>query len=258
MSFLDTVPAAIQRLDGRGPWARFRVTDARQRMALLREIVRGDVPLTLGAAGGPTCPSLLWALDDEPQRLHIRVAPEVAREQLQAVLGGGRIWAAGYLQAAKVQFELRELVPGPVSELRMLQAGMPAQMVHLPRRRALRVRRSEAQAPTVTFRHPQLSELPEQLRVADISMTGCGLWRPSVAPPLPPGTQLRAVEVALDPEVFIVADMEVAHLTPAGRVRGGLRVGCDWRRMSPDAAETLQQWIARGRRRRDLVSLSFD
>ena len=52
MSFLDTVPAAIQRLDGRGPWARFRVTDPRQRVAVLREVVRGDVPLTLGVGAG--------------------------------------------------------------------------------------------------------------------------------------------------------------------------------------------------------------
>ena len=60
MSFLDTVPAAIQRLEGRGPWARFRVTEPRQRVAMLREVKRGDVPLTLGSADGPTLPALLW------------------------------------------------------------------------------------------------------------------------------------------------------------------------------------------------------
>lgn len=259
MSFLDTVPAAIQRLDGRGPWARFRVTAPRQRVAVLREVVRGDVPLTLGSADGPTLPALLWSVDDAQERLNLRLGPDVDAAQLRAVLAEPVLWAACYLHEAKLQFDLPGLALGPADPVRMLQCELPKNMVHLPRRRALRVRRSDAHAPQVRFHHPWLPGDEMQLRVADISMTGVALWKPAGAPLLAPGTELIGVQVTLEDDTHFLADMQVLHITPAGRARGGgLRVGCDWRGMESAAAETLQAWITRGRRRRDLVSLSFD
>lgn len=257
MSFLDTVPAAIQRLDGRGPWGRFRVTEPRQRAAMLREVKRGDVPLTLGSADGPALPSLLWAVDDAANRLHLRLGPDVDAGLLRAVLAEPQLWAAGYLHEAKLQFDLPGLTLGPANPVRMLQCELPQRMVHLPRRRALRVRRADAHAPQVRFHHPWVPGDELRLSVADISMTGVALWKPAGTPLLAPGTELIGVQVALEDETFFLADMQVLHITPAGRSRG-LRVGCDWRGMEPSAAEMLQAWITRGRRRRDLVSLSFD
>lgn len=257
MSFLDTIPAAIQRLDGRGPWARFRVTDPRQRVAVLREVVRGDVPLTLGSADGPTLPALLWSVDDA--QLNLRLGPDVDAALLRAVMNEPVLWAAGYLHEAKLQFDLPGLGLGPAEPVRMLQSELPRQMVYLPRRRALRVRRADPLAPQVSFHHPWVPGDELQMRVADISMTGVALWKPANTPLLAPGTELIGVSVALEENARFLADMQVLHLTPAGRTRGGaLRVGCDWRGMEPAAAETLQAWITRGRRRRDLVSLSFD
>ena len=97
------------------------------------------------------------------------------------------------------------------------------------------------------------------LVLTDISMTGVALWKPAGGPLLAPGTELIGVQVTLEDETRFLADMQVLHITPAGRSSGGgLRVGCDWRGMEAAAAETLQTWISRGRRRRDLVSLSFD
>ncbi len=258
MSFLDTVPAAITRLDGRGPWARFRVTEERQRVALLRELLRGDVPLTLGPAGSTACRGVIWALDDAAGWLQLRAEPGA---DLSPLAAAAPLWAAGYLNAAKLQFELLPVRPQPVSP-GLLQVALPVQMVHLPRRRALRVRRPDGHGPMAHFEHPAHPR-PEgggalRLAVADISMTGVGLWKPQVRPLLSPGTELPAVRVALDPGVEITADLRVAQLSPAHRSGGGLRVGCEWRAMTGEAAETLQRWIARGSRRRGMVSLSFD
>ena len=91
-------------------------------------------------------------------------------------------------------------------------------------------------------------------------MSGCALWKPAGAPPLAPGAQLRAVEVVLepgDPAGRFVADLQVEQLAPGG-VPGRVRVGCAWRGLPSAAADTLQAWIVRGRRRRDLIALSFD
>lgn len=254
MSFLDTVPAAISRLDGRGPWARFRITHPQQRVAMLRELVRGDVPLTLGPAGGECCRGVLWAFDDEARRLRLRLAPGA---QAALLFVPGPIWAAGYLHEAKLQFELTGLQGAPAGP-DVLLAELPEQMVHLPRRRALRVRRPEGQGPTVLIAHPRADGGTLSLAVADISMTGVGLWKPQLSPLLPPGSAMQGVRVTLDPGLEITADLQVAQLSPAHRSGGGLRVGCEWRAMSADAAETLQRWIARGSRRRGLVSLSLD
>ncbi len=258
MSFLDTEPAAIHRLDSHGPWARFRVTDPRQREATLRELCRSDVPLTVGVAGGPHFPALLWAFDEPQKLLLLSPPPALPQETLQAVLAQPVLWAAGYLHEAKLQFDICQLAPAANTTPPMLRAALPTQMVHLPRRRALRVRRTEAQAPLVNFQHPLAEDLPMELRVADISMTGCALWKPAEGVMLVPGTELRQVQVTLDAGTRFLADMQVLHLTAGPRGRHGLRVGCDWRGLSVQAAETLQIWIARGRRRRDLVSLSFD
>ena len=261
MSFLDTEPAAIHRLDA-GPWARWRVTDPRQRLATLRELCRSDVPLSVGTPGDPTIRALLWSVDEAAQVMHFSVHPEVAQTQLDALVGNACLWAAGYLHEAKVQFDLRGLNLGGCGRLRVLNAQPPRQMLHLPRRRAVRVRRADAVAPTASFHHPLASDLLHRLRVADISMTGCALWKPPDTLPLSPGTHIVQVQVDLDTGTRFVADLQVQHLSPGPSTRTGaskgVRVGCAWRSLAAGAADTLQAWIARGRRRRDLVSLGLD
>ena len=261
MSFLDTEPAAIHRLDG-SPWARWRVTDPRQRLATLRELCRSDVPLSLGTPGDPSFRALLWSVDETAEVMHFSVPPEVPQAQLDALAHHSDLWAAGYLHEAKVQFDLRGLNQGGSGRLRVLNAQPPRQMLHLPRRRAMRVRHADALAPMASFHHPLASDLLQRLRVADISMTGCALWKPLDSLPLAPGTHIALVQLDLDASTRLVADLQVQHVSPGP---GGstsaiqcLRVGCAWRSLAAGAADTLQVWIARGRRRRDLVSLSFD
>lgn len=257
MSFLDTEPAAIHRLDT-GPWARWRITDPRQRLATLRELCRSDTPLSVGTPGDPTFRALLWSVDEAAQVMHFSVAPDVPQAHLDTLAQNNDLWAAGYLHEAKVQFELRGLNLGGSGRLRVLHAQPPRQMLHLPRRRALRVRRAEALAPMASFHHPLASDLLHRLRVADISMTGCALWKPADTLPLAPGTHIVQVQVDLDAGIRFVADLQVQHLSPGPSGHKRLRVGCAWRNLAQGAADTLQAWIARGRRRRDLVSLSFD
>ncbi len=261
MSFLDTEPAAIHRLDT-GPWARWRVTDPRQRLATLRELCRSDVPLSVGVPDQPSFRALLWSVDESAEVMHLSVTPDVPQAQLDALAQQPEVWAAGYLHEAKVQFDLRGLNLGGSGRLRVLHAQPPRQMLHLPRRRALRVRRADTLAPTASFHHPLASDLLHRLRVADISMTGCALWKPANSLPLPPGTHILQVQLDLDAHTRVVADLQVQHVSSAlsGGVSGQqrLRVGCAWRSLAAGAADTLQAWIARGRRRRDLVSLGLD
>jgi c-di-GMP-binding flagellar brake protein YcgR len=258
MSFLDTEPAAIHQLDGGLAGARFRVTDPRQRLATLRELQRGDVPLSLGLPGQPGCGALLWALDERASLLHFSLSREPAGGLLEILLTAPTLWVAGYLHEAKVQFEIDGAQLAPPGEKPMLHTALPQRMVHLPRRRAVRVRRDAASAPTASVPHPLAPELLLQLRVADISMTGCALWQTPQTRALSPGIELRGLQVMLDAQTGLRVDAQVRHVTPGPRGSGLARVGCDWRGLSPRAADHLQAWIAQGRRRRELVSLVFD
>jgi len=258
MSFLDTEPVPIQRMDPSGPWSRFRVTDPRQRLATLRELCRGAVPLSVGVAGAPAFPVQLWSLDEAQQLLHFSIATHVPRQVMEGVLGQSGLWAAGYLHEAKVQFDLPALRPGFGGTQRMLHAHAPRQMVHLPRRRALRVRHSGEPQPVAVFGHPLAQDLVQRLVVADISMTGCALQREPGGLPLVPGTQITRVEVELDNQSIFFSDLQVQHVTMGARAGGHVRIGCAWRGLNSGAAETLQGWIVQGRRRRDLISLAFD
>ncbi len=258
MSFLDTEPAAIDSRDFAGPWTSFRVGDPRLRMATLRELCRNDVPLAIGLPGGPSLSANLWSVDDVKGRLHLKVV--TGAEHAATLCVQPNLWAAAYLDAAKVQFDVRRMVlEGPPGD-RTLSADTPREMFHLPRRRAVRVRRDEGHAPCLRFAHPVLPERPVRMRVMDISTSGCALWKAAGELPLAPGNLIRAVEVELEADTFVYSDLRVRHVTlnSSHAGRAGARVGCSWQGMALGAQETLQRWIRRGRRRRDLVSLSLD
>lgn len=258
MSFLDTQPAAIHRLEGSLAGKSFRITDPRQRVATLRELQRGDVPLTLGMPGRPGCAALLWTLDEAAACMHLSLARPPSGEMLSTLSTAPELWAAGYLHEAKVQFEVARVTFSAPGDKPMLHAALPQRMVHLPRRRAVRVRRDPEHAPSVSFAHPLVRDLALQLRVADISMTGCALWQTPDVLPLAPGAELRGLQVMLDAEAGFRVDAQVRHVTPGPRGSGLHRIGCDWRGLGPRAADQLQMWIAQGRRRRELVSLVLD
>lgn len=258
MSFLDTEPAAIDSVEFAGPWSPFRVADPRQRLGTLRALCRTDVPISLGAPGSPLLCVNLWAIDDLRARLHLKVVAGADRAEL--LCAHPRLWAAAYLDLAKVQFDVcRPMLEGSPGQ-RTLTADAPGEMYRLPRRRAVRVRRAEGRAPWLRFAHAGPTGRPLALRVLDISTSGCALWKAAGEMPLAPGAYVRAVEVELEPGVFIFSDLCVRHVSLDSRLadQPGARVGCSWEGLAPAAQDTLQRWIRRGQRRRDLISLSLD
>ncbi len=256
MSFLDTEPAAIHCLDATSTWEQFRVEDPRRLLAVLREVCCGAVPLTLGIAGGRTAVAVLWSVDEAHARLVLSVAPDVAG--FRDLSATSAPWAAGYLENVKVQFELHSFTVETQGPTCMVHADIPRQLFSLPRRQTVRVRHAELLAPVVLFRHPPASDVLVSMRVLDISMTGCAVWNPISDPPLWPGTEIRQVEVQLDDMSIFVTDLHVEHVTFSAVSLAGSRVGCAWKGMPQSGCETLQHWISRGRRRRGLVSFTFD
>lgn len=256
MSFIDTEPAAIDRQKVPEVWYPFRVADPRMRRVMLMALCSGDVPVTIGSSGGPTVTAVLWSVEagDEAGRLHFSVSTGAA----DAVAALPKPWAAAYLDDVKLQFEVPGLVLERSADRQILHARVPAYMVRLPRRHAVRVRRTADASPVVHL--PQLQEdgsyLP--MRVLDISLDGCALLKPASAGRLAPGDSLSGVTVELDGATAIRADLRVQHVTPGPAGLHGWRVGCEWQALDAANTAVLTRWISGGRRRRQLVSLSFE
>jgi flagellar brake protein len=275
MDFLDTNPAAIQALQPGDAWACFHVEDPRQVAQSLQLLVREETPLALGFAGEAVTPAVLWAADAGAGLLRLRLTGLPAEnEKLLRLLPAEpppgatppALFAAAYREGAKLQFDL----PAPLGKRHagdvMLHAQWPRQLVQWPRRSKIRVKRRIGQSPSATFAHPLATDYVLSLRVLDISAEGCALWLPRGEPPLAPGQVLRQVEVELDDDSILFADLLIQHISlggdamptlPMGQAEG-LRVGCRWCHLSAQAAQLLESWIRRGRRRRDLVHLALD
>jgi c-di-GMP-binding flagellar brake protein YcgR len=95
------------------------------------------------------------------------------------------------------------------------------------------------------------------LRVLDVSIGGCALWLPADVPPLQAGTLVAEVLLDLDTDTRLTATMTLQHVSAQGAAPGerGVRVGCEWRALSPASERLLQRWIDRTQRRHHLLTL---
>jgi c-di-GMP-binding flagellar brake protein YcgR len=184
---------------------------------------RADVPMTLGRAGTPALAVSVWAVDEDRARLHLHLLsgniPTATR-----LAEHGSLWAAGYLQGAKVQFNVRALAGESRAAPDRLSCAWPQMMFHLPRRRVVRVRRVAQQAPQLHFEHPLAPELRVSHRLLDISTEGCAFLLPPDALPLSPGLLLRAAELELDDQHFVFTTCACSIWRQPQRAHAALRV----------------------------------
>ncbi len=267
MLFLTTQPSALENPGDLETWLKFRVPDARVRLAALRELVRGDTPLVVGAPGYPAFNATVWSVDDALGRVQLNV--DTAGSNLRAALAAPLLWAAGYVDVVKVQFPLQDPLLQHQGSQSVLSALLPADLYRMPRRRAVRVRRDLKNAPRMLLNNGPRSGMGDltdttlprparerELVVLDISATGCSVFFPPDRAVPAEGMILRKVEVRLDDENFLFTDIVVHNLQRAAR--GSHRVGCSWKGMPEGCEQTLQRWLQRGQRSLARLSLSFD
>lgn len=250
--FQDTRPADLDAHGSSDAWGEFRVRLPSERMALLRQLRDGAIPINLSMPGGATLRTAIWTLDETRGRMGFSV--EAGDPQLPALVEQDEAVAVAYLDSVKLQFDLHGLCLVRSLHAAALQCALPQDLYRFQRRNAYRVRTQERHAPMATLRHPSMPEMVLQLRVLDVSQGGCALWVPADVPPLQPGTVLSQVEVRLDAETRFGAAMTLQHLTSQGS-EGGARMGCEWRGLGSNADRTLQRWIEQTQKRRRLLSL---
>ncbi len=254
--FQDTRPAELGADGGPDPWAPFRVAYPQERLALLRQLRDGSVPVILSAPGGVSLTTALWAVDTEQQRLNF--SAEMGLPQLERIVEADEAVAVAYLESVKLQFDLHALVLVRSAHACALQAAMPQDIYRFQRRNAYRVRTQGRHEPTATFRHPSLHDMVLRLRVMDVSIGGCALWLPADVPALQAGTRIGEMRLDLDADTSFAAAVMLQHVSTmaAGeRSERGARMGCEWQRLGGASERTLQRWIDQAQKRRRMLSL---
>lgn len=276
MSFLNTEPVPIQTQDEEGTWRRFLVGDPDRQRGWLHKISRGDVPVSLGQPPSTLLSVTLWSVDDNTRTLHFSAPITPQNEQaLGWLVGQPDAWAAAYVGDDKIQFQVSRLGAVIKDGRLMLSAQGPLALYRMTRRQGLRVRSASGKAPLARLAAPAGPSAPADdtipgdlpaltavagagLRLANVSLQGCALRLPVGHRAPKPGQLLRQVEVELDEETLLYADLVVQHVTPDFCEPGAQLVGCLWGHMPTTARALLQRWMVNGRRRLNLVSLNFD
>jgi flagellar brake protein len=248
--FADTRPADLGADGGLDRRGEFRVAQAPERMALLRQLRDGSVPVHLSAPDGCAITATLWSVDDDGIGFNV----DPGSPQFAQLLDGNEAVAVAYLDAVKLQFDLDRLllVRGP--QAATLRSALPHEVYRFQRRQSYRVRTAERSAPQVQLRHPAIPEMQLTLRVLDVSLGGCALWQPDTVPPIAAGTCIAEVEVALDAETRFDTELTLQHVSSLSLGARGVRLGCEWT-LHGDAERSLQRWIDQAQKRRRLMTL---
>jgi c-di-GMP-binding flagellar brake protein YcgR len=251
--FQDTRPADLDASGGEDVWAPFRVSHPQERLALMRQLRDGHVPVILNGPGGAVLTSTLWSIDDKQARLSFSANPGLPA--LDRLVEGNEAVAVAYMDSVKLQFELHDLVVVHGVQASTLQCELPQTIYRFQRRGAYRVRTAERNGPNARFRHPSIPDMVIALRVLDLSIGGCALWLPQDLPPLQAGTRVTEVAVELDTDARFVSGLQLQHVTSLNAGDTGVRLGCEWVKLPGPAERVLQRWIDQTQKRRRMLSL---
>jgi len=231
----------------------FRVAHPTELLALLRQLVDGNVLVHLSASGGAAYTTTVWTVDGQQGR--ISLAADAGQPAVRNLVDAGEATAVAYLDSVKLQFELQHLmlVHGPNASA--LQAALPAMLYRFQRRESFRVRTPANAAPMASLRHPSVPDLQLALRVLDVSIGGCALALPADVPPLAAGLKLAGVHVDLDADTRFEATLTLQHVSGGmGSTQSGQRLGCAFGKLDGTAQRALQRYIDQTQKRRRLFS----
>lgn len=240
MDTLHTEPIDIEPADLSSPWQAFRVEHPGRRGMLLRGLLASNTAVTIADGPQPLFGLPMWSMD--LQRGVVSLQGE--RRHLLRPLPAGSLWAVGYIGHSKLQFELLAPRWHQGGGMWLLKATLPDAVFALQRRGSTRLRLPAHSAPIVYVPLAPDGTEPTAMLAINLHAQGCALWKPPLALPLEAGMQLRAVEVQLDDDHILVANLRVQHVTRRRGEHAGTQAGCVWESMTDSATRTLHDWLA--------------
>lgn len=229
----------------------YRISSPVEVQAILKQLCDSGCFVTLSAPGGVAYTTLMWTAD--PQRGHVSFSADPSDPQVPALLDSGEAVAAGYLDSIKVQFDLSGLVMVRGGSETALNAQYPKEIFRFQRRSCFRVKPLHVATPSAKLRHPAIPDMPLELRVLDISLTGLALFLPQDVPDFQAGVKIGRCVVDLDADTQLDIGLHVHHITSLNPSSKGVRLGCEMTGLDGSSVRALQRYIDyTQKRRRDL------
>lgn len=231
----------------------FRISAPREILAMLKQFQDGNVLLNLNGSNGAMLSTTLWSLD--PTRGQLSFSADARAPVTQQLIECDEAVAVGYLDSIKVQFDVQGLVLVRGVGGSAISARLPRELFRFQRRNAFRVRPLLRSSPVARVRHPAIAEMQLALRVIDVSIGGCALFVPDDVPAMQPGMVMNQVQLDLDADTRVMANLRLQHVSVLNAEARGARLGCEFVQLGADGERTLQRFIDQTQKRRRLMSL---
>lgn len=231
----------------------FRITAPREILAMLKQFQDGNVLLNLNGSNGAMLSTTLWSLD--PTRGQLSFSADAHAPVTQQLVECDEAVAVGYLDSIKVQFDVQGLVLVRGVGGSAISARLPRELFRFQRRNSFRVRPLLRSSPVARVRHPAIAEMQLALRVIDVSIGGCALFLPDDVPAMQPGMVMNQVQIDLDADTRVMANLRLQHVSVLNAEARGARLGCEFVQLGADGERTMQRFIDQTQKRRRLMSL---
>ena len=230
----------------------FRVTAPLEIAALLRELIRKHVLVTIATPSGASYTTMVWEI--APDKGLLRFSTDSEDVNLERVLDSDDAMAVAYLDSVKVQFDVQGLVlVHTATGETALNCMLPAEVFRFQRRQSFRVRPLLNTQPVARFTLPEPPGKTLELRVIDVSIGGVALFLPDDAPAVPPGTRLDPARLELDADTQFDCGLQVLHFTSINPESRGVRLGCEIESITAMDLRALQRFIDQTQKRRRMM-----
>lgn len=209
--------------------------------ALLEELRDKGIAVNLTSPSVPLITTQLWTVDASTGTVSFKMDGD--HPMLEALIDSDEATAVAYLDSVKIQFDLEDLMLVRSTQGCALHCRFPSEMFRFQRRSSFRVQPLSRTIPKAFLRHPMIAEMKLELRVLDISMTGCALFLPHNLPPMDAGIQLNDVRFLLDTNTRFAANLHLHHITALTQHQDGVRLGCEIIQLTADGVRGLQRYI---------------
>lgn len=221
-------------------------------IALLEELREKGLAVHLTSPSELLITTQVWTVDASTATVSFKMDAE--HPMLDMLIDSDEVTAVAYLDSIKIQFDLEDLMLVRSSQGCALRCRFPSEMFRFQRRGSFRVQPLPRTIPKAFLRHPMIGEMTLELRVLDISMTGCALFLPHNLPPIDAGIQLNDVRFLLDISTRFAANLHLHHITALNQHQEGLRLGCEIIQLTADGVRGLQRYIDQNQKQRRMLA----
>lgn len=252
---METQPMPLQSMrNAPGGLDEFRLQTQVEIQGVLRELINSSVLVTISTPDGTAYTTTVWTMDSA--RGTVSFDADAHDPRISSLIDADEAVAVAYLDSVKVQFDVNALVLVRGDKHAALNCEWPREVYRIQRRSTFRVKPIANGSAAAHFCLPG-APCQTHLRILDVSLGGVALQLPDGAPKVEPGQQLGRVELDLDADTRIHADLIVHHVTVMDRDGRGSRLGCEFVRLPADEGRTLQRFIDQTQKRRRLLSLNL-